>query len=234
MSQAPERPDCVPDSVPEFALDFVLVEDHLLLAETLRLALIDRALTVEILAPAPLPILQQALLSRRPALVLLDLDLGAFGDTTPMIQPLSRAGVRVLLVSGVSDPLRVAAAEQAGAIGFVAKADGFDTLLASAERARFHDGYLDPPARAARLAALTEHRAEAAARLGPFDRLTEREQQALVALAEGHSVRDIADDWFVSEATVRSHVRGVLTKLGTASQLGAVAAALRSGWLRAR
>jgi DNA-binding CsgD family transcriptional regulator len=37
----------------------------------------------------------------------------------------------------------------------------------------------------------------------------------------------------VSEATVRSHVRGVLTKLDVTSQLAAVALALRSGWLAA-
>jgi DNA-binding NarL/FixJ family response regulator len=37
----------------------------------------------------------------------------------------------------------------------------------------------------------------------------------------------------VSEATVRSQVRGVLTKLGANSQLEAVARATKAGWLNA-
>jgi DNA-binding NarL/FixJ family response regulator len=65
----------------------------------------------------------------------------------------------------------------------------------------------------------------------PFDRLTTREQQVLRALADGRSVTQIATEWFVSESTVRSQVRGVLTKLGAGSQLEAVAQALKAGWL---
>jgi DNA-binding NarL/FixJ family response regulator len=65
----------------------------------------------------------------------------------------------------------------------------------------------------------------------PFDRLTSREQQVLNALADGRSVACIAEDWFVSEATVRSQVRGVLLKLGVSSQLEAVARATKAGWV---
>ena len=75
-------------------------------------------------------------------------------------------------------------------------------------------------------------RAKRAAR-EPFDRLTSREQQVLHALADGRSVACIAEDWFVSEATVRSQVRGVLLKLGVSSQLEAVARATKAGWLNA-
>ena len=53
----------------------------------------------------------------------------------------------------------------------------------------------------------------------------------LHALAAGHSVGCIATAWFVSEATVRSQVRAILTKLGVSSQLEAVAAAHRQQWL---
>jgi DNA-binding NarL/FixJ family response regulator len=67
--------------------------------------------------------------------------------------------------------------------------------------------------------------------LAPFETLSAREGQVLRALAEGQSVAVIAQAWFVSEATVRSQVRAVLTKLGCASQLEAVAAAHRCGWI---
>ena len=51
------------------------------------------------------------------------------------------------------------------------------------------------------------------------------------SLARGRSVREIADEWVVSEATVRTHVRSVLAKLEVRSQLAAVAMAIRTGWL---
>ena len=53
----------------------------------------------------------------------------------------------------------------------------------------------------------------------------------LRALAAGTGVAAIARSWHVAEATVRSQVRGVLTKLGVGSQLEAVALAHESGWL---
>ena len=73
----------------------------------------------------------------------------------------------------------------------------------------------------------------AAAQRPGLERLTGRERQVLEALGEGRTVTDIAASWVVSESTVRSQVRGILTKLGVTSQLEAVALALRVGWLRA-
>ena len=47
---------------------------------------------------------------------------------------------------------------------------------------------------------------------------------------DGQGCEAIASAWFVSEATVRSQIRGVLTKLGVSSQLAAAAQAQRVGW----
>lgn len=54
--------------------------------------------------------------------------------------------------------------------------------------------------------------------------LTPRERTVLTLLHSGDSVRTIAESLEVSEATVRSHVKAVLSKLGVSSQLAAVAA----------
>ena len=47
---------------------------------------------------------------------------------------------------------------------------------------------------------------------------------------EGVPAEEIAERTFVAVATVRSHIRAVLTKLNVNSQLAAVAAARRGGW----
>ncbi|MBQ1162120.1 helix-turn-helix transcriptional regulator [Streptomyces sp. A73] len=76
-----------------------------------------------------------------------------------------------------------------------------------------------------RLVAGLRARAEEARR---FAALTGREQQVLSALLEGHSAAVIAADSHLSLPTVRSHIRGLLIKLGVSSQLAAVALAHRS------
>ena len=64
----------------------------------------------------------------------------------------------------------------------------------------------------------------------PFLTLTQREREVLTELTRGKSVDCIANEWVVSEATVRTQVRGVLTKLDVRSQLAAVAKARSAGW----
>jgi DNA-binding NarL/FixJ family response regulator len=55
--------------------------------------------------------------------------------------------------------------------------------------------------------------------------LTVREREVLWALSEGESAGDIAKAFVVSIGTVRSHIQGILGKLGVSSQLAAVARA---------
>ncbi|MEO8887689.1 MAG: LuxR C-terminal-related transcriptional regulator [Jatrophihabitantaceae bacterium] len=210
-----------------------IVEDHLLLAHTLRAALERSAVATAVVAPAPMPDLLGALLALRPELVLLDLDLDRFGDSTPLIAPLVEEGIRVLLVTGTNDRLRIARALEQGAIGLQRKASDFTALLTQALAALTTTAPLDPEERVLLLAELSRSRLVQDRELAPFRRLTEREQATLRALSRGLSVNEIAREWVVAEATVRSHVRAVLAKLGVSSQLAAVAAAARTGWLAA-
>ena len=211
--------------------EIVIVEDHELLAEVLRMALVKNGVDAVLLSPCPLDELTATAMKHRPALVLLDLDLGTFGDTTSMIAPLTETGARVIIVSGLTDRLRIAAALEQGAIASCSKGDSFEKLLETVMKARGSDEPLDPAARLDMLDELGRARAERACTLAPFDQLTPREQDTLRSMAHGLTVSDIAQDWVVSETTVRTHVRGVLGKLEVRSQLGAVAAALRTGWL---
>ena len=56
----------------------------------------------------------------------------------------------------------------------------------------------------------------------------------LALVAEGRSNRDIGRALFLSEATVKSHLVHIFTKLGVSSRTAAVAAAQTSGAIRSR
>ncbi len=59
--------------------------------------------------------------------------------------------------------------------------------------------------------------------------LTSREREILAALAEGATTTELADELGISPATVQTHVKNVLAKLGVHSKVEAVGAAWRTG-----
>lgn len=210
----------------------VLVEDHALLAQSLGIALHAEGYDVTVPPVHDPDQLLADVLAARPDVVLLDLDLGeGGGDGSDLVAPLTQAGARVVIVSGVTDPLRIAGAVEAGAVGHVRKSRPIEELMSATARVAAGEPLLGADERHRLLTQLRRDRASRAERDRPFAQLTPREAQVLRALADGHSVDAIAHEWVVSEATVRSQVRGVLTKLGVSSQLAAVAMARRAGWL---
>jgi two-component system NarL family response regulator len=64
--------------------------------------------------------------------------------------------------------------------------------------------------------------------------LTGREVEILGLVGEGKTSREIADDLYISENTVRNHVRNILDKLGMKSRFEAVNWAYREGLIEIR
>jgi DNA-binding NarL/FixJ family response regulator len=213
-------------------LRVLLVDDHALLADSLAVALRGEGLTADIADLSSRDRLLSAVFEDPPALVLLDLELGGeLGDGNTLVRPCVQAGSRVLVVSGTTQRQRLGTALEQGAVGYVAKSAPFEDLLASTVAAARGEPVMSPEERRQSLHELWQWRERQSAAREPFERLTTRERQVLLELSNGNSVGTIAAQWVVSEATVRTQVRGVLTKLGATSQLEAVAMALRGGWL---
>jgi DNA-binding NarL/FixJ family response regulator len=166
-----------------------------------------------------------------PVLVLLDLDLGpALGSGLDLIGPLIEAGSRVVMVTGSTDRARLGACVEAGATGVVSKALGFETLVELVRRAAEGAPLLSEGERLAFLDDLRQHQQADSERLAPFTALSPREQAVLGRLVAGESAETIAARTYVSLATVRSHIRAILMKLGVKSQLAAVALVRDAGW----
>lgn len=208
----------------------VIVEDHDLIARVLAETLRTRGIDVEVTAPMGPDALLALVERTAPDLVLHDLDLGALGDGTEHVRRLAEAGQRILMVTGVTDPVRRGRCIEAGAIGIVDKGQSFDELVTAIGRVLDGRPPMDPRERDTYLAALRHHRHEQRHRLDRFDQLTGREAEVLAELVAGNTVADIATTFTVSVTTVRSHVRAVLSKLGVRSQLAAVGMARERGW----
>jgi DNA-binding NarL/FixJ family response regulator len=214
-------------------LRVLVVDDHALIAESVAAALRASGLEVGLADLSSRERLVTAVAALPPDLVLLDLELGgAIGDGTTLVRPFIQAGTRVLVMSAVTDPVRIGAALEQGAVGHVPKSASFIDLLNTALAAARGEEVTSPSRRQHLLHLLRTTREREAAARAPFERLSPRERQVLRAIADGRTVGQIAKDWYLSEATVRSQVRGILTKLGVSSQVEAVGLALTAGWLQ--
>ncbi len=213
------------------AIRVLVVEDHDLVASTLALALRRDGLEVHVaMGPSGEEVVDLAR-SLAPVLVLLDLNLGEpLGSGLDLIAPLRSVGARVVMMTGVTDPVRLAACVEAGAIGIISKTSKFDELVETVRRAARGTALLSSRQRHELLAALRAHRALEQERLAPFAALSPRERAVLARLVEGDSAETIAAHSYVSLATVRSQIRSILAKLGVTSQLAAVALARQAGW----
>ena len=119
---------------------------------------------------------------------------------------------------------------RAGASGYLLKDIPLDEV-ADAVRAVHGGQSLINPSMAGKLltefATLARRDGEERAQELPAPRLTEREMQVLKLVARGMNNRDIAKELFISENTVKNHVRNILEKLQIHSRMEAVMVAVR-------
>lgn len=205
----------------------LIVEDHGMLAEALALGLSDYGLECSIAESFEARSIVAEARRIRPALVLLDLDLGGW-DGLYLLRGLRETGARVLVVSGCKDESRLAAAVALGAAGWVSKTKGFELLLEAVAQTLGDQPLLSLPRREELVAAGRARLAAEQELQQRLSRLTSREQEVLDALSQGRSTQEVADYLFVSMATVRSHIKAILAKLEVTSQLAAVVQAARS------
>lgn len=214
----------------------LLVDDHVLFAQSVEIGLGATGIPARrVPARSDAGIVAECS-AAAPATVLLDLRLGTGDDGLAidgldLVGPISAAGCRVVVVTGeIGDAVWGAALER-GAVTVLSKDCDLAVLVDAVSAVRDGREVLDQGRRQDLLAAARRDRADTEALLAPFRSLSPREDEVLRSLAAGLPAATIAADAFVSEATVRTQIRAVLTKLGVSSQLQAVAVARRAGWL---
>jgi DNA-binding NarL/FixJ family response regulator len=209
----------------------VLVDDQALVRDGLRLIL--ELAGIDVLGEAAdgadgVRVVEKT----RPDVVLMDLRMPRM-DGVEATRRLVAAGCpsRILVLTTFDGEEHAYAALRAGAAGYLLKDVGGQRLVAAVEAAALGEMPL-APAVVARLVASYVQRppTDARSRLAP---LSEREVEVLGLIGAGRSNPEIADDLFISLATVKTHVRHILAKLDLRDRAQAIVLAHECGLVEA-
>jgi DNA-binding NarL/FixJ family response regulator len=169
-----------------------------------------------------------------PAVVLMDIRmprLDGVAATRAIVE--SGAASRVLVLTTFDLDEYVVGALRAGASGFLSKDVPAEDLIAAIRTVAAGDAVVSPRILRRLLHAVADRLPDPApAQAAALQVLTEREREVLGLVAKGRSNSEIAAELFVSEATVKTHVGHVLTKLGLRDRVQAVVLAYESGLVR--
>jgi two-component system nitrate/nitrite response regulator NarL len=210
-----------------------VVDDHSLFAQTLVIGLRADGVLAQCVAvdgQMTLAQLERAITQHDPDVVLLDLGLGIPGDVMVLVQGLAAAGISVVVVTGAADPPRAGAALCHGACAVIAKSEPFSEVMATVQRIRCGRPAMSEKEHARLVQDFQETDVAREELRRRFDLMSRREAEVLGLLMGGMTVHEIARSRFVSESTVRSQVKAILSKLDVGSQLTAVGRAHQIGW----
>jgi DNA-binding NarL/FixJ family response regulator len=187
----------------------------------LRLALL-RSPHIRVVGEAPDGETAVALAERRkPDVVIMDLRMPQMDGIEATEEIASRApDTRVLVFTAYSERALLQRGLESGARGYILKETPHETLLRAIEKVAAGETFVDPGLMA-----------EFIAGRGQMDVLTPREREILQLLADGMSNVDVAQKLFISQETVKSHVRHILAKLEADTRTQAVAIALREAMI---
>ena len=165
----------------------------------------------------------------QPDVVLMDMQLidGSGAQATAEVLRVSPHS-RVLVLSASAERDDVLEAIKAGATGYLLKEISIEEV-ADAIRAVVSGQSLISPSMASKLLTEFTNLAKKAdeKQAVPSPRLTDRELEVLKLVAQGMSNREIAGELYISENTVKNHVRNILEKLHLHSRMEAVLFAVR-------
>ena len=168
----------------------------------------------------------RAVAAQSPDVVLMDLRMPEL-DGVAAIERIraEHPGVHVLVLTTYDDDRHILRAVEAGATGYLLKDTPREQLFAAVRAAARGESVLSPVVADRLLRQVRQPQVEA---------LSDREREVLALVADGRTNRAIAEELFISEATVKTHLVHVFAKLGVDDRTAAVMVALERGLLPPR
>ena len=195
----------------------LIVDDHEVVREGLRLSL-SRAPHIRVIGEAADGETAVGLVERRkPDVVIMDVRMPGMDGLEATRQIVKQTPeTAVLIFTAFSERALLDRALDSGAKGYILKEAPHEDLLRAIDRIGNGGEYVDPALTPALISGKDQ-----------TDMLTPREREILQLLADGMSNADVAARLFISQETVKSHVRHILRKLEADTRTQAVAIALR-------
>ncbi|NKY24832.1 response regulator [Nocardia gamkensis] len=169
----------------------------------------------------------------RPDVVLMDVRMPVVDGvvaTTRIVE--AGHGSRVLVMTTFDLDEHALGALRAGASGFLLKDTPPEDLVSAIRSVAAGDAVVSPKVTKRLLDRLIAENPARTRDPGVLDVLTAREREVLEQIAAGRSNAEIAEQLYLSEATVKTHVGRVLTKLGLRDRVQAVVLAYETGLVR--
>ena len=206
---------------PVAQIEVVVVEDHPPVREGLELLLPRQGFRVVGTAGSAREG-GRMIRARRPAVALVDIDLGD-GSGTELAQAIRDEAIAtaIVLYTGSVDNAVIDAAVASGARGLVLKSSPIEHLATAIRAAAAGQEYVD------RLIAQLPGRGPGEDHAAAL--ISKREAQVLGMLSQGSTTEQVAQELFLSPETVQTHVRNAARKLGAHGRLHAVILALVRG-----
>jgi DNA-binding NarL/FixJ family response regulator len=171
-----------------------------------------------------------------PDVVVMDIRMPAVDglEATRRIIEGSHDGPRVLILTTFELDEYVFGALRAGASGFLLKRTSPEVLIEGIKVVAAGDGLLAPSVTRRLIQEFARQPSPPALPAAPLGTLTEREREVLALVGAGLSNGELAARLYISEATVKTHVKRILMKLGLRDRIQAVVLAYEAGLVRAR
>jgi len=214
------------------SINVVIVDDEQLVRAGLRMIL-DAEPDIEVVGEAGDGAEAVGLVERLdPQVVLMDIQMPVMNgiEATERIAALDREeSSRVLILTTFDLDEYVYQSLQAGASGFLLKRTPADELVRGIRVVAGGDALLEPSITRRLLETFATRGPASAADTRTLEELTDREREVLGLIARGMSNGEIAAELYLSEGTVKTHVKRIFSKLGVRDRAQAVVFAYEVG-----
>lgn len=206
----------------------VLVDDHKMLREGVK-QLLEFDPQIVVCAQASTGEESKEIVANEPCdVVVLDINLPDCSGTK-LLKELKKINkdVKYLMLSVHNEVEYVMEAVDFGANGYVLKEAGSTELIKAIKAVYFGERYIQAdlvPALNARLLRRAED-------YNKGERITKREKQILISIALGHTNKDIASEFSISERTVKNHITNIFRKINVTDRTQAAVFAIRNNYV---